>query len=207
MEYNTQREKMIIPEYGRIIQKMVEYCMQIQDRSKRNEYAKKIVIAMSQINPTGKETPHYLQKLWDHLFIMSNYRLDVDSPYPKPKREEKDEMPLPLHYKNSKISFRPYGAILESMIDKVSLMPEGKQKEELKTTLAQELKKAYLQWNINTCDDNLIREHFKQLSHGRMVLSEDFQFKTTKELIGKKPSTPTTNTKQPQQKKSKNKKR
>jgi hypothetical protein len=185
MEYNTQREKLIIPEYGRNIQKMVDYCLTIQDRNERNAYADTIITAMSQVNPNGKEAPHYKQKLWDHLYIISDYRLDVDSPYPMPKREEKDAKPQPLKYKDSHITYRPYGVLLENMIKKAAEMPDGEEKDYLAQSLAQQLKKSYLQWNINSCDDEVIMEHFRILSNNKLHLPDNFQLRSTKELIGK----------------------
>lgn len=184
MEYNTQREKMIIPEYGRHIQKMVEYCLTIEDREKRNEYAKTIIVAMGQVNPSNNQTANYQQKLWDHLFIISDYKLDVDSPYEKPTREQKDEKPSTLKYKNSKITYKTYGALLESLVKNVAQMPEGKQKQGLVNDLAQQMKKLYLQYNINTCDEQVLRNNLERLSNGRIILPADFQFKSNKELLG-----------------------
>ncbi|MCH3923495.1 MAG: DUF4290 domain-containing protein [Bacteroidales bacterium] len=186
MEYNTEREKLIIPEYGRNIQKMVEYCLTIKDREKRNAYAKSIIVAMSQVNPVGKEIADYQQKLWDHLFIISDYKLDVDCPYQKPKREEKDEKPQPLKYKNSQITYRPYGSLIESMIKKATTMEEGEEKDYIVGLIAQQLKKSYLQWNINSCDDDMILEHFRILSGDKLHLSDDFKLKSTKDLLGTK---------------------
>ena len=157
MEYNTQRDKLVVPEYGRNVQKMVDICMTMEDREKRNAYAKSIIVAMSQVNPKGKDSPHYLQTLWDHLFIISDYKLDVDSPYEKPKREERDERPEPLKYKSSSITYRPYGAYLEKMIKRTIDLPEGEEKQQLIERTAQEMKKLYLQWNIDTCDDEVLK--------------------------------------------------
>lgn len=184
MEYNTQREKMIIPEYGRHIQKMVEYCLTIENREKRNEYAKTIIVAMGQVNPSNNQTANYQQKLWDHLFIISDYKLDVDSPYEKPTREQKDEKPSTLKYKNSKITYKTYGALLESLVKNVAQMPEGEQKQGLVNDLAQQMKKLYLQYNINTCDEQVLRNNLERLSNGRIILPAEFQFKSNKELLG-----------------------
>lgn len=184
MEYNTQREKMIIPEYGRHIQKMVEYCLTIKDREKRNEYAKTIIVAMGQVNPSNNQTANYQQKLWDHLFIISDYKLDVDSPYEKPTREQKDEKPSTLRYKNSNITYKTYGALLERLVKNVAQMPESEQKQGLVNDLAQQMKKLYLQYNINTCDEQVLRNNLERLSNGRIILPADFQFKSNKELLG-----------------------
>ncbi|MBQ9312043.1 MAG: DUF4290 domain-containing protein [Bacteroidales bacterium] len=183
MEYNTKRNKLIIPEYGRNVQKMIEYCMTIEDRQKRNDYAKTIIVAMSQVNQAGRDSMNYLHKLWDHLFIISDYKLDIDSPYPKPQPEQAEEKPTPLKYKNSQITYRPYGALLESMIKKITQLPEGEEKNILIELSAQEMKKLYLQYNINTCDDEVLKKHFETLSDGKIKLPESFQFKTTRSII------------------------
>lgn len=193
MEYNTQRDKLVVPEYGRNVQKMVDICMTMEDREKRNAYAKSIIVAMSQVNPKGKDSPHYLQTLWDHLFIISDYKLDVDSPYEKPTREERDERPEPLKYKTSSITYRPYGAYLEKMIKRTIDLPEGEEKQQLIERTAHEMKKLYLQWNIDTCDDEVLKKHFEVLSEGKLTLPEDFQFKNTRSIIAKPKKKKTTN--------------
>lgn len=183
MKYNTEREKLNIPEYGRNVQGLVDYALTIEDIEKRTAFAGIIINAMAQVNPSVKELSDYKHKLWDHLFIMSNYRLDVDSPYPKPVKEELDTKPERLTYKSSMIRFRPYGKLIENVIDKVITMPEGEEKNVLIGMIAQYLKKAYLQWNVNSCDDEMILKHFEQLSHGQLKLQEDFKLLSTKRLL------------------------
>lgn len=193
MEYNTQRNHLLLPEYGRNIQKMVEYCLTIQDREKRNQYAKFIISAMSSVNPTGKDSPNYFKKLWEHLFIISDYKLDVDSPFERPKKEVKNDQIQSLHYSNSNIRMRTYGKFNQKMIEKIATMPEGVEKQVLTDRVAHELKKSHLQWNINTCDDDVILKHLEILSNDRLHVSEGFQFHTTKEILGKKPNAQTNN--------------
>ncbi|MBQ1191595.1 MAG: DUF4290 domain-containing protein [Bacteroidales bacterium] len=183
MNYNTQRKKLAIPEYGRNIQGLVDYAMTIEDREKRNSFVNIIINAMAQVNPSVKETSNYKHKLWDHLFIMSDYKLDVDSPFPKPIPEEVESKPERLNYKSSFIRFRPYGKIIENMIDKIIDMPEGEEKNTLIEMIAQHLKKSYLQWNVSSCDDEMILSHFEQLSHGKLKLHEDFKLHSTKKLL------------------------
>lgn len=183
MKYNTQREKLTIPEYGRNVQNLVDYALTIEDREKRTAFAGIIINAMAQVNPSVRELSDYRHKLWDHLFIISDYRLDVDSPYPKPVKEELDSKPERLSYKSSLIRFRPYGKLIENIIDKVITMPEGDEKNALIGMIAQYLKKAYLQWNVNSCDDEVILKHFEQLSHGQLKLQEDFKLLSTKRLL------------------------
>lgn len=184
MEYNTKRKTLLIPEYGRNIQKLAEYAMTIEDREKRTAFANMIVNTMAQLSPSIKDSGDYRHKLWDHLFIISDYKLDVDCPYPMPSKEKNREKPQPLHYKNSVIRFRPYGKIIENMIDKVIDMPESEEKNELVERIAQQLKKSYLQWNVNSCDDQMILEHFEKLSHGQLKLQEDFKLQSTKRILG-----------------------
>lgn len=183
MEYNVNRKKLEIPEYGRNIQKMVDYALTIEDREKRNAFAQIIITTMSQVNPNCKEVADFNQTLWDHLHIMADYKLDVDSPYEKPKPENQNTKPDKIKYKNSKIRFRPYGKNIENMIDKVIEMPEGEEKQALIEMIAQQLKKSYLQWNINSCDDATILQHFEDLSHGQLKLQEDFKLHSTKKLL------------------------
>ena len=183
MKYNTERKKLNIPEYGRNVQGLVDYALTIEDREKRTAFAGIIINAMAQVNPSVKELSDYKHKPWDHLFIMSDYRLDVDSPYPKPVKEELDTKPERLAYKSSMIRFRPYGKLIENVIDKVITMPEGEEKNVLIGMIAQYLKKAYLQWNVNSCDDEMILKHFEQLSHGQLKLQEDFKLLSTKRLL------------------------
>ncbi len=191
MRYNTQRKQLVIPEYGRNVQGLVDYAMTIEDREKRNAFANVIISTMAQVNPTVKDMSNYKHKLWDHLFIMSDYKLDVDSPFPKPTPEQIEAKPERLHYKTSHIRFRPYGKIVENMIDRLIDMPEGEEKTALIEMVAQYLKRAHLQWNVNSCDDEIILNHFEQLSHGQLKLQEDFKLMSTKKLL-----TPNTTSKQ-----------
>lgn len=183
MEYNTEREEMVIPEYGRNVQKMVDYALTIDDREKRNAYVNLIIIAMYNVNPDAKTIVDYKHKLWDHLFIISDYKLDVDSPYPMPDKQQRLAPPKQLEYKNSKIKFGPYGKVLENMIEKVIAMEENEEKQTLIALIAQQLKKSYLQWNRDSVDDELILKHFEELSQGQLKLHEDFKLNTTKNIL------------------------
>jgi hypothetical protein len=205
MEYNVRRKKLEIPEYGRNLQKMVDYALTIQEKEKRNTYAKIIIQTMSQVNPNCKEMADYKRTLWDHLHIMADYKLDVDCPYEKPTPEQQNQKPDKLNYKNSKIRFRPYGKNIENMIDKVIEMPEGEEKQTLIEMIAQQLKKSYLQWNINSCDDEMILSHFEQLSHGQLKLQEDFRLHSTKRLLSNNNQKKKNNQKQKQNNNNKNK--
>src|SRR5574344_317204 len=152
MEYNTKREKLVIPEYGRNIQKMVDFAMTIEDREKRTAYVNLIITAMYNVNPDAKNMVDFRHKLWDHLFIISDYKLDVDSPYPKPDKKESMTPPQPLKYHTNDIKFGHYGCVIEKMIDKVIQMEDSEEKDTLIALIAQQLKKSYLQWNRDSVD-------------------------------------------------------
>lgn len=186
MEYNTHRKKLLMSEYGRHVQKMVEHCLTIPDRDKRTAYAQTVIVAMGQVNPAGRETPHYKQKLWDHLHIISDYKLDVDSPYEKPVREEKEVSLQKMKYSVGNVTYRTYGAFVEKLIKKLSLMPDTPKRKEMVADLAQHMKKLYLQYNINTCDEQVLKKHFEIISQGRLVLPEDFQYRSNRDLLGVK---------------------
>jgi hypothetical protein len=181
MEYNTKRQKLQITDYGRNIYKLIDYAKTIEDRDKRNAVAASIVNVMAQVNPKVKEETDYKHKLWDHLLIMSDFQLDVDSPYPISHDINIDFTPKPLKYKNNSINYRHYGKVLEDLIEKVSTYPEGEEKETLIELIAHQMKRSYLVWNRNTVSDELILEQFDRLSEGRLKLREDFQLLSNKE--------------------------
>ena len=183
--YNTTRAKLLMPEYGRHVQDMIEYVANIPDRKKRNEQIQAVVSVMGTLNPQLRDVVDFRHKLWDHVQIISDFKIDIDSPYPKPSKKEKDEKPQPLKYQNSNIRFRTYGTFLEQMIKKVSTMQEGEEKKNLTARIAQELKRSHLQWNINTCDEEVILKHLELLSDGKLKVEKDFHFKTTKEILSK----------------------
>jgi hypothetical protein len=191
-EYNTSRNQLAIKEYGRNVQKMIEYAISIKDRQKRNETAKAIIRVMAEIHPDTKESNRniepqnqsvdYWRKLWDHLIIISNYRLDVDTPFPKPTPEEKAIQKVQHHYGKSKITFRTYGRNMESIIKKAAQYPKP-QREAMGKILANHLKKLYLLYNRNTVNDDMIINQLKDLSDGKIVLPNDFQLFSTKEIL------------------------
>ncbi|MDR0972102.1 MAG: DUF4290 domain-containing protein [Bacteroidales bacterium] len=206
MDYNTKRSQLIIPEYGRNIQKMVEYALTIEDRDKRTAYANLIVTAMCGVNPEAKNIVDYKHKLWDHLYIISNYKLDVDSPYPMPDREKRLAPPEPLNYKDNNIKYGTYGSLIEKMIEEVIKMEDGEEKQAIIALIAQQLKKFYLQYNRDSVDDDLILKHFEELSKGLLKLNEDFKLNTTKNILSKNNKKKTNNNNKHQQNNNINKK-
>jgi hypothetical protein len=170
---------------------MIEYAISIDDRVKRTETAKAIVRVMAEIHPDTKEndtqaahhnqSSDYWRKLWDHLFIIANYRLDVDAPFPKPKPEEKENKIAQHQYIKSKIAFHTYGRNMEAIIKKVAQYPLP-QREIMGKILANHLKKLYIIYNRNAANDELILNQLKDLSGGKITLPEDFQLISTKEI-------------------------
>lgn len=186
MEYNTQLEKMIIPEYGRNIQNMIEYCKTIKDRDERNICAKAIIQVMGQLNPHLRDVADYNHKLWDHLFIISKFDLDVDSPYPKPNAESFKDKPERLKYPSGKIKYKHYGKTIEEIIKKAKELPEGPERAELTRQIANHLKKSYLNWNKDSITDDVVLKNLKELSDGALVMDENTVLSSHQELRGNK---------------------
>ena len=192
LEYNTSRNQLAIKEYGRNVQKMIEYAISIKDRKKRTETAKAIIRVMAEIHPDTKainnqtnvqhQSMDYWRKLWDHLFIISNYELDVDSPFAKPVSEKKSIKKIEHQYEKSRITFRTYGRNIEKIIKEVTQYPMP-QREAMGKILANHIKKLYILHNRNTVNDLTIINQLNELSGGKIVLPEDFQLFTSKEII------------------------
>jgi hypothetical protein len=185
MDYNTTRPAMTIPEYGRNIQEMILYTCTVPDREKRNKAAKFIVNIMAQMHPQVKDTIDYKRKLWDHMYIISNYALDVDSPFPPPPPLTLSTKPEKISYHDKEIEFKHYGKNIAVIIEKAAEFPEGEEKDALVKAIAIHLKKSYLNWNRESVDDELIEEHLKILSKGRLKLKEDVKLTTTSDLLAR----------------------
>lgn len=183
MEYNSKREHLTLPEYGRYVQAMVEHTMTVTDRIERNKMAEKIILVMAQLNPSNKDSADFLPKLWDHLFFMSDFKLDVDSPYPKPDGTTKTIKPKRLTYPQKKIKYRHYGSYIPKMIGKAIEWENQEEKKALTEQLANLMKKTYLIWNRDSVNDNLIHEQLAELSTGKLSLSEEFNLENTSDIL------------------------
>jgi len=183
VEYNTQRNRLIIPEYGRNIQKMIEHAISIKDREERNRAARAIVAVMGYLNPQIQTVVDFKHKLWDHLFIISDFKLDVDSPYPVPSRESLIAKPQRVAYPNANIKYKYYGKNIENMIRKIAEMEDGAKKDQITQNLANFMKMSYLTWNKDTVDDSTILGHLETLSDSKMKLSETAKLNHTAELL------------------------
>ncbi|MBW7847923.1 MAG: DUF4290 domain-containing protein [Bacteroidales bacterium] len=185
MEYNTLRPKMIIPEYGRNIQNMIHLLQTIEDREKRTRSAHFIVGVMAQMNPQVKESDDYLHKLWDHLHIISNFKLDVDSPYEPPLPEVYRHRPKHVGYNKNEIRFGHYGYFVSEMIMKAVMYDDGEEKDALIVSIANYMKKQYLNWNRDTVSDEVIGQNLAELSGGRLQLPENVKLASVNEIINK----------------------
>lgn len=172
LEYNTEREHLIIPEYGRHIQKMVNQAIAMEDREERNKCANSIIAVMGNLNPHLRDVPDFQHKLWDQLFMISDFKLDVDAPYPIPSPEELAERPQPLAYPQNFPKYRFYGNNIKRMIDVAVKWEDGDKKDGLVMTIANHMKKSFLNWNKDTVDDQVIFNHLFELSDGQLNLKD-----------------------------------
>ena len=170
--YNTERVRLYIPEYGRNVQKMVEYLKTIEDREQRNQQARAIIKVMEIINPAVKLQENFEHKLWDHLHIISGFSLDVDSPYPAPAPEILDERPLPVPLEKRPIKAIHYGRNIENMIDLVASMEDGDAKTEMIRSLAVYMRQQYMTWNKDNVADATILQDIEKLSDNRIRVPE-----------------------------------
>ena len=171
MEYNTNRTKLLMPEYGRNIQQMVEYCKSLPSKEERNEVAKTIVEFMGQRNPHLRDEENYKHKLWDHLYILADYDLDVDAPYPFPTREELDQKPNRMDYPSFENEYKFYGKTILQLIDRAIELEEGEEKEALIQVIANNMKKSYNVYNKEHVQDEVIFRHLKELSQNKLDLT------------------------------------
>lgn len=173
LAYNTEAPKMVIPEYGRNVQKMIDHAITLTDKEERNKCAKAIVQVMKQINQHIKDQEDVNQKLWSHLFIMSNFKLDVDFPYEKTDENKFNSKPDKVSYPKNDIKYGHYGKIMENLIDAAVAYPEGEEKKNLTIHIANLLKTSYLLWNRDTVADVVIIKNLEQLSNGKLTVSGD----------------------------------
>jgi len=168
LEYNTEREHLIIPEYGRHLQKMINYAKELPSKEERNKVSRAIISVMGNLQPHLRDVPDFQHKLWDQLFIMSNFELDVDSPYEKPSKELLEQRPEPLQYPQNHPKYRFYGNNIKTMIDVANTWEAGDMKEALIYTIANHMKKCFLNWNKDTVEDDVIFDHLYELSGGKI---------------------------------------
>jgi len=184
LEYNTERTKLIIPEYGRHLHKMIDQALACDNKGERNKIAKAIIGVMGNLNPHLRDVPDFQHKLWDQLFIMSDFKLDVDSPFPLPSKELFSQRPDKLDYPQNFPKYRFYGNNIKRMIDVAIGWEEGEMKKQLIYVIANHMKKCFLNWNKDTVEDDVIYEHLLELSDGKLVVdSSNKPLSDSKNLI------------------------
>lgn len=183
LEYNSERDKMIIPEYGRNVQKMIDFACTIEDREERNKCANAIISVMGQLAPHLRDIDDFNHKLWAHLFIMSDFKLDVDSPYPIPSPESFKTKPERLSYPSNNVRFGHYGKSVEKLIAKAIDYDEGDEKDYLVSLIANLMKKCYVQWNQDSVKDETIINDLDRLSNGKLHLKDPECLISTNDLV------------------------
>ncbi len=190
-EYNTQRERLIIPEYGRNIQELVNYAKTIKDRDKRTSFAHSIIKIMSTINQNFRDRSDFNQKLWDHLTIISNFELDIDSPYETPTKEILNEKPKAIPYCKNRIKYRHFGHIIENMIEKAVEIEDPQEQQKMIELIANHMKRLYIIWNKERCiEDDQILQTLQDMSRGRLKVNKDIKLADSRELQATKSKKP-----------------
>lgn len=190
MQYNTERDKLIIPEYGRHVQEMINHCKTIEDKNERNDFAKAIIEVMGNLNTHLRDVDDFHHKLWDQLFIMAEFDLDVESPYPIPNAEDFTKPPKAIPYPVFNLKYRYYGQNIQRMIDVALEWEDGDKKDGLIQSIANQMKKSYLLWNKDNVDDKVIFKQLKDMSKGKIdivEMEEDINLSSAKDLTQGKP--------------------
>ncbi|MGM0665699.1 MAG: DUF4290 domain-containing protein [Bacteroidota bacterium] len=185
-DYNTQRQKMALPEYGRNVQKMVDHIKTIKDRDERSRAARAIIQIMGNLNPNLRDSGDVRHKLWDHLTIIADFELDIDAPYPPPEKEVLLEKPEEVGYKKGEVKYLHYGRMIEMMIDEACKMEEGEKKDYLVMLIANQMKKASATWNRSQINDDVILKDLLELSDNRIKIPENLRLLEVKDLMGPK---------------------
>ncbi|ALU74839.1 methionyl-tRNA formyltransferase [Tenacibaculum dicentrarchi] len=189
LEYNSERDHLIIPEYGRHIQKLVNHCITLETKEERNVMAKAIVDVMGNLQPHLRDVPDFKHKLWDQLHIIADFKLDAESPYEIPSKEELTEKPEKMAYPKSASKYRYYGNNIQTMINMALTWEEGEKREALVFTIANHMKKCYLNWNKDTVDDAIIFKHLYNLSEKNIDLRNSNEvLSESKNLLRKRSS-------------------
>jgi len=172
-DYNSTRSKLLLTEYGRNVQNMVKYIIALPTKEERNRYAAVVIDLMGFLNPHLRDVADFKHKLWDHLHIISDYQLDVDSPYPKPTPEAIQIKPKPLRYPHQRIRYKHYGKTIELMIEKAKSIEEPERRKHMIQAIANFMKMAYVQWNKDSVADEMILSDLVALSGGELKIEEN----------------------------------
>jgi hypothetical protein len=177
LDYNTKREKLVLPEYGREIQNMVDYAVALPDKAERQKCAETIIEIMERMFPQNHDNADYIQKLWDHLAIMSDFKLDIDYPFDVAQAKQITAKPEPLEYPMSNIPVRHYGKMMFEIFDKLKTMEPGDERDELVRVTANQMKRNLALWSHGSSDDEKVAADLARYTDGKIQLDlSDFQF-------------------------------
>jgi len=182
MDYNSDRSKLPLPEYGRNLQNMVNHIMTIEDRNERNRAARTIIDIMGNMYPYLRDINDFKHKLWDHLAIMTDFKLDIDYPYTPPVPEFFNTAPQRIPYSLNKVKYRHYGKTIEFLLEKAANHEDEKERELLIKLIANHMKKSYIVWNKDSVTDDKILEDIEELSNGKIKCT-DMQLADTKDIL------------------------
>lgn len=207
MEYNTQRAKLLLPEYGRNVQEMIAHAMEIESKDERNKAARAIIEVMGQLNPHLRDVDDFRHKLWTHLFVMSDFKLDVDSPYEMPQPEVLNSKPEHMEYPKSRIRYGHYGKYTQNILGTAKTVTDPEERDYLKTTMANFMKKQYLAYNNDAVENHVIATQLKELSQGELILENPDELMNTSVLLKSMGIQQNNNKRQQNKKNQKNKKK
>lgn len=214
MKYNTAQPRLIISEYGRHVQDMALHLLTIKDRKERSKATESVIQTMTQVHPYSKDSEELRRKLWDHLHVITGFKLDVDSPYEKPNPESFETRPEKPKYPSINIRHKHYGKIVDEMIKKAATLEDNTERDSLITIIASLMKRSFMTWNKCTVDDNTIIKDLKEISKGKLILKDTsslahvhVQLNTTPININRQRGKFNNNNKQKNRKKNKNKNR
>jgi len=183
--YNTQRKKLVLPEYGRNVQKMINHLHEIKDKEERNKAAQTIISIMQSMAPYGRDLGEYKRKLWDHMALISDFELDLDTPFELPTRESRAVKPIQIAYNTNSIKKKHYGRGIELLIDYAVNLENGEEKERLTELIANHMKRSFLTWNKNVVNDETIFSDLKKLSNGKLEVKEGLILTESREILFK----------------------
>lgn len=184
-DYNARRKRLMLPEYGRNVQKMVNHIKTIKDRDERNKAANTVIGVMQNMVPHGRDMEEFKHKLWDHLALISNFELDIDAPYELPTKEKYTAKPSPIPYNSNPIRFKHYGRGIELLIEKATELQEGEEKDRLIKLIANHMKRSYFTWNKNVVNDGVIFKDIEKISKGKLIPDKELVLADTRMVFSK----------------------
>lgn len=185
MEYKSSLNELILPEYGRNVQKLVENAVLIENEEEREKYVEKIINLMGRMYPYLRDLRDFKHKLWDHLVIMSSFKLEVDSPYPKPDSATFSEEPEKISYKSKTYKYKHFGRNIVDMLNYAAGLEEGEEKVLLTALLANHMKKLYLTWSKDVVADDFIFQKISELTKGKLEVSKEIILSDSNKLVNR----------------------